>query len=94
MSEASDYPVVLEPDGNIKLKTEKMVRDQLYHCISDGKVFLFFKDNDDMLNCYEIEEREVVDAIKERPSDIEEILKSYSSAEASGQSDKHYKIPR
>jgi hypothetical protein len=35
-----DYPVRVEQDG-IKLKTEKMVIDQLYHCIYESKVFLF-----------------------------------------------------
>ena len=43
MAAGDDYPVVAGQDG-IKLKTEKMVADRLYHCIYDGKVFLFYKD--------------------------------------------------
>ena len=35
----NDYPVVAEHDG-IKLKTEKMATDKLYHCNYDNKVFI------------------------------------------------------
>ena len=34
----NNYPVVAEHDG-IKLKTENMGIDKLYHCIYDNKVF-------------------------------------------------------
>ena len=79
MGEPPDYPVIVEPDGNIKLKTDKMVVDQLYHCISDNKVYLFFKDEQEMLNCYEVSDPEVVREIAERPSDLESILRAHSS---------------
>ena len=36
----NDYPVLAESEG-IKIKTEKIVIDKLYHCIYDNKVFLF-----------------------------------------------------
>jgi hypothetical protein len=74
---ADDYPVVAEKDG-IKLKTEKMVADQLYHCIYDNKVFLFYKDEDGLLNCYEVENPDAVKEIASNPSDIENILKKYA----------------
>lgn len=74
---ADDYPVVAEKDG-IKLKTEKMVADQLYHCIYDNKVFLFYKDEDGLLNCYEVENPDAVKEIASNPSDIENILKKYT----------------
>jgi hypothetical protein len=41
----NDYPVLAESEG-IKIKTEKMVVDKLYHCIYDNKVFLFYKDEE------------------------------------------------
>ena len=72
-----DYPVVVE-EGGIKLRTEKMVADQLYHCIYDNKVFLFYKDEEGMLNCYEVENPEAVREIANNPSDIESILKKYA----------------
>jgi hypothetical protein len=75
-----DYPVTIESDG-IKLKTEKMVADELYHCIYENKVFLFFKDDQGMLNCYEVEEPAAVREITNDPSQLETILKKYAGAD-------------
>jgi hypothetical protein len=74
-----DYPVVAGQDG-IKLKTEKMVADQLYHCIYDGKVFLFYKDEEGLLHCYEVENPDAVREITANPSEIESVLKKYSKS--------------
>jgi hypothetical protein len=76
-SDISDYPVVAGSDG-IKLRTEKMNPDQLYHCIYDNKVFLFYKDEEGLLNCYEVNDPMAVGEIAKDPSKIEEILKKYS----------------
>ncbi|MEO9319497.1 MAG: hypothetical protein ABI361_02375 [Nitrososphaera sp.] len=75
---SEEYPVSLQPDGNIKLKTDKMAVDKLYHCIAEDRVYLFYKDENELLNCYEIEDQKVVDEIRARPHDLEEILKAYS----------------
>ncbi|MGI0049722.1 MAG: hypothetical protein ACREAW_09295, partial [Nitrososphaera sp.] len=64
-------------DG-IKLKTEKMVTDQLYHCVYDGKVFLFYRDEDGLLHCYEVENPDAVREITANPSEVESILKKYA----------------
>jgi hypothetical protein len=72
-----DYPVIAEPDG-IKLRTEKMIKDKLYYCIYENKVFLFYKDEDELLNCYEVENTDAVKEIAENPSEIENILRRYS----------------
>lgn len=72
-----EYPVVIEKDG-IKLKTEKMVAEQLYHCIYQNKVFLFYKDEQDLLHCYEVEDPRAVKEIAENPSQLENILKKYA----------------
>ena len=80
-STSADYPVVVGPDG-IKLRTEKMVPDELYHCIYENKVFLFFKDDQGMLNCYEIEDPTVVREIADEPSNLEEILSKYANERA------------
>jgi hypothetical protein len=74
-----EYPVVAGQDG-IKLKTEKMVADQLYHCIYDGKVFLFYKDEEGLLHCYEVENPDAVREITANPSEIESVLKKYSKS--------------
>jgi len=77
-----DYPVTSEPEG-VKIKPEKMVTDKLYYCIYKDKVLLFYKDKEDLLNCYEIEEKEVVDSIKQSssPDDIEYILQKFIEKE-------------
>ncbi len=72
-----DYPVSVEKEG-IKLQTEKMEIDKLYYCIYQDKVMLFFKDKNELLNCYEIEEKEIVDEVKHLQSgDIEKTLEKY-----------------
>ena len=82
MEEADkDYPVLAESEG-IKIKTEKMVIDKLYHCIYENKVFLFFKDEEGMLNCYEVGDPLAVNEIAKNPSQLEEILKKYADHKA------------
>ena len=77
-----EYPVAAEPEG-VKIKPEKMVTDKLYYCIYKDKVLLFYKDKEVLLNCYEIEEKEVVDSIRQSssPDDIEKILQKFIEKE-------------
>jgi hypothetical protein len=69
----NDYPVLAESEG-IKIKTEKMVTDKLYHCIYDNKVFLFYKDEESLLHCYEVQSPEAVKEIAQNPSELDRIL--------------------
>jgi len=72
-----DYPIVVESDG-VKIRSEKMEIDKLYHCIYQEKILLFYKEKNEMLNCYEITEKDVVDEVKQSKSDdIENILQRY-----------------
>ena len=71
-----EYPVTVQSDG-IKLKPEKMIVNQLYHCLFEDKVFLFYKDEEELLHCYEVENADAVREISANPSDIETILKKY-----------------
>ena len=75
-----EYPVTVQPDG-VKLKPEKMIINQLYHCLFEDKVFLFYKDEEELLHCYEVENADAVREISANPSDIEAILKKYSQNE-------------
>ncbi|HII35545.1 MAG TPA: hypothetical protein HA319_00355 [Nitrosopumilaceae archaeon] len=77
-----DYPVVTESEG-VKINPEKMEIDKLYHCVFKDKVLLFFKDQNDMLNCYEIDEKELVDSIKQSvsPDEVERILQKFIEKE-------------
>jgi hypothetical protein len=72
-----DHPLVVEGDG-IKIKTEKMIIDKLYHCIYDNKVFLFYKDDQSLLHCYEVQNPDAVREIAEKPSELHSILKRYA----------------
>jgi hypothetical protein len=74
----NDYPVTAEHDG-IKLKTEKMVTDKLYRCIYDNKVFLFYKDDESLLHCYEVQDPDAVREIAKNPSELDDILKRYAN---------------
>ena len=83
--EESDYPVIAGADG-IKLKTEKMVPEQLYHCVHEGKVFLFYKDQEGHLNCYEVGDPKAAEEIAKNPDDVENILKKYAERGEQSQS--------
>ena len=72
-----ENPVTVQSDG-VKLKPEKMIINQLYHCIFEDKVFLFYKDEEELLHCYEVENDDAVKEISANPSDTEKILKKYS----------------
>ena len=55
-----------------------MVIDQLYHCVFEHKIFLFYKDEEELLYCYEVEDPSATKEILDNPADIETILKKYS----------------
>ena len=49
-----DYPVSADENG-VNFNPDKMEKEKLYHCIFKNKAMLVFKDSQDMMNCYEIE---------------------------------------
>ena len=65
-----DYPLSTSDDG-VKIRPELMKREKLYHCIFKDKALLIFKDSQDFLNCYEVEDNLLVDQIKKCKSDFE-----------------------
>ncbi|MEK0320715.1 MAG: hypothetical protein QQN61_06455 [Nitrosopumilus sp.] len=73
-----DYPVSADENG-VNLKPEKMEKEKLYHCIFKNKAFLVFKDSQDVLNCYEIEEEDLVEQIRKSTNDdnLEKLLEGY-----------------
>lgn len=72
-----DYPIVVESEG-VKIRSEKMQVDKLYYCIYQEKILLFYKEQNEMLNCYEITEEDIVEEVKQSQSeDIEKILQRY-----------------
>ena len=72
------YPVSTG-DGGIKIQPENMEKEKLYHCIFKDKVLLFYKDVQDVLNCFEIEEEELVQKIKAltNKDEVEKFLEEY-----------------
>ena len=73
-----DYPVSADENG-VKLKPEKMEKEKLYHCIFKNKAFLVFKYLKDVLNCYEIEEEDLVEQIRKCTNDdeLEKLFEDY-----------------
>ncbi|MCH8975008.1 MAG: hypothetical protein IH791_00295 [Thaumarchaeota archaeon] len=73
------YPLIAEKEG-IKIKPEHMEKEKLYHCIFNEKVILVYKDSQDVMNCFEIEEKELVEQIKQCKDDddrVEKIFEDY-----------------
>jgi hypothetical protein len=57
------YPLSSGKDG-IKIQPDKMEPEILYHCIHQNKVMLVYKDHNEILNCYEIDDAEIVSQTK------------------------------
>ena len=75
------YPLLSEKDG-IKIQPDKMQPETLYHCIFQNKIMLVYKDQGKILNCYEIDDNEIVSKVKEASNaDIEKILEEYIEKE-------------
>jgi len=76
-----ESPIQVNDDG-VKLKPEIMENEKFYHSIYKDKVILVFKDHQEFLNCFEIEEKEIVDKIKSsKDEDVHSILESYIEKE-------------
>ena len=76
-----ESPIEVNDDG-VKVKPEIMENEKFYHCVYKDKVILVFKDHQEFLNCFEIEEKEIVDKIKSsQDEDIHLILESYIEKE-------------
>ncbi|NJK77551.1 MAG: hypothetical protein HC944_00020 [Nanoarchaeota archaeon] len=74
------YPISSDDNG-INIKPELMEKEKLYHYVFKDKVLLLFKDSQDFLNCYEIEEEDLVNQVKNSKSDeeVEKIFEKYQS---------------
>jgi len=72
------YPIISD-EGGIKIIPELMKQEKMYYCLHNGKVMLVFKDSQEFLNCYEIEEAEIVEIVKtcKSPDEIEKMIEDY-----------------
>ena len=76
-----ESPIEVNDDG-VKLKPEIMEPEKFYHCLFKEKVILVFKDHQEFLNCFEIEESDIVEKIKSsKDGDIHSVLESYIEKE-------------
>ena len=75
------YPLTTGKNG-IKIQPDKMESETLYHCIFQNKIMLVYKDHNEILNCYEIDDNEIVSRVKtSNKEDIEKILEEYTEKE-------------
>ena len=75
------YPLSSGKDG-IKIQPDKMEPEILYHCIYQNKIMLVYKDHNEILNCYEIDDDEIVSRVKTSNKEyIEKILEEYIEKE-------------
>jgi hypothetical protein len=71
-------PIELDNENKIKIKPEMMVEEKLYPFIYEGNVFLFFKDQDKLIHCYEISDQDIKEKMIGSPGKILEILEESS----------------
>lgn len=70
----SDSPVHIDEDNKIKIKPELMIIENLYPLIFENSLYLFFKDENELLNCYEVTDKELVEKAQKNPEKILELL--------------------
>ena len=72
-----EYPVQAQEKG-IKINPELMVIDKLYYCIYDNSVFIFYKDQEEIMHCYQVENSSAASEIMNDPDNLEQILRKYA----------------
>ena len=72
------WPLTTNEEG-INIKPDLMEIDKLYHCIFKNSIFIFFKDEEGFMHCYEVNEPEVVKQIEKCPRELEKILLNFSN---------------
>jgi|GEM_PF-50172 DNA-binding protein len=72
------YPLVPDQNG-VKIVPELMEKEKMYYCLQNEKILLVYKDDQDFLNCYEVEEKDIVESVKQckTPDEIEKTMESY-----------------
>ena len=73
----SDSPILLDEEDKIKIKPELMVVEKMYPIVIDKSIFLFYKDENEIINCYEVVDQEIVQKAKENPEKILDILEEH-----------------
>jgi hypothetical protein len=74
----SESPVLIDEDNKIKIKPELMITENLYPILFENSLFLFFKDENELINCYEVTEKELVEKAQKNPERILEMLEDWN----------------
>jgi hypothetical protein len=69
-----NYPIETDKENKIKIKPDLMIKEKLYPFIHENSIYLFFKDENEIINCYEMLDKEVKDNMLKNPDRIIEIL--------------------
>ncbi len=70
----SKKPVEIDNENKIKINPESMIIEKIYPIIYDNSIFLFYKDESELINCYEIADKSIVERAMLNPDKIIEIL--------------------
>lgn len=74
----NEFPVVIDDENKIKIKPELMIPEKLYPVLHDNSIFLFYKDDNELINCYEITDKIIIERGTKNPDKILEILEEFS----------------
>lgn len=74
-----NYPVETDKENKIKIKPDLMIKEKLYPFIFENSIYLFFKDENEIINCYEMLDKEVKDNMLKNPDRIIEILEEINN---------------
>jgi len=72
-----EYPLLAEKEG-IKIRPELMEIDRLYHCVFENAVFIFYKDQEEIMHWYQVDNSDAIKEIMADPTNVEAILMKYS----------------
>ena len=72
-----EYPLLAEKES-IKIRPELMEVDRLYHCVFENAVFIFYKDQDEIIHCYQVDNSDAILEIVADPTNLEYIIIKYS----------------
>ncbi|MCS7141867.1 MAG: hypothetical protein NZ888_06755 [Candidatus Nitrosocaldus sp.] len=66
--DGDDDAVRVNDDGTITISVERMEVERIYPAIHNDRVFLFIKDEDGLLNCYEVRDEGLKGKIRDNPA--------------------------
>lgn len=75
----SNNPVEIDLENKIKINPESMIVEMLYPIIYDNSIYLFYKDENELINCYEITDKSIIEKALLNPDKIIEILEELNS---------------